>query len=144
MVENNAGSSKASKKLLEEVFFLKEPKKVSYKDAGKKTKIDKKQIRELNKYSIVKIDTSGKSEVSELDLEILDIATTLEKFGLEPRHLRMYDNFVNNEALMIYQVLAPYLKNQKKVEEKISDLTRSLQSLKKLLLKQALLEQFNK
>ncbi len=138
----NAGIEKqgTNRKDLEEAFYLQEPKKMSVAEAIKKSRISKKQLDELSNSSI--IDSNGNKEISELDLEILSISKSLSKFGIEPRHLKMYDNFANKEALFIYQITAPYSRNKKRLEENVSDLTRSLKKLKSILLRRALLDEF--
>ncbi len=139
----NAGIDKrsANRKDLEEAFYLEEPKKISVSDAIKKVRVNKKQIDDLVSFSI--IDSNGKQEITELDLEVLSIAKSLSKFGIEPRHLKMYNNFADKESLLIYQIVAPHAKNKKRLEENVSDLKRILKKLKTVLLKRALLEQFD-
>lgn len=136
------GSSAKLKK--DDGLGLKGLKEISLKEAIRKLRINKKQLAELKKYSIVDLGDgkNGQKTISELDFEILGIAKTLAKFGIEPRHLRMYENFVENEAVMIYQIAAPLAKNKRRFEEKVSDLTENFHSLKKVLLKRALLDIF--
>lgn len=143
LVEDGINSSSSTnRKHLEEAFYLHEPKKVKVSD---ESKVSKKQLDELSKYLTIDLNSSdGDKVINELDVELLDITKSLSKFGIEPRHLRSYDNFSDKEALMIYQIVAPLVKNKKMVEEKVSDLTRTLGKLKKILLKRALLKQFNK
>lgn len=123
---------------------LKEVKEISLKEAIRKLRLTKKQLDELKKYSIVDLGgaNNGQKMINDLDFEILGITKSLAKYGIEPRHLRTYENFIENEAMLIYQIAAPYIKNKRRFEEKVSDLTGSLQNLKKALLKRSLFELF--
>lgn len=141
----DSGQASESRKSLEGDFFSKQSKNVSVKEATRKVRLDKKQLDELNNYSIIKMDkTNGKATISELDVEILNIAKYLNKYGIEARHLRMYENFADKESLLVYQIIAPLAKNKRKLEEKASDLSNTLQNLKRILLKRAILKRVDK
>ncbi len=122
-------------------FRAKELKKYSLSDAAKKHRLSRKQIQELINYAIIKTDDNGgKKVLSELDLKILDIFKSLAKFGIEARHLKMFDNMSEKEAMLIFQIAAPLIKNKKRFEDKVTDISNSFQGLRKLLLERSLHE----
>jgi hypothetical protein len=82
-----------------------------------------------------------------IDLEILKLSRELQKFGLEPRHLRMYENFVDRETSFFQQILLPLLKQRgpdgiKRAKQLLSELTKLGERLKHLLLQRSLEEKF--
>jgi len=144
LIDKGVKPSPAKLKSLTEEF-PKERKKISLKEALRKAGLNKKQLQEFNKYSIVNLNgKNGQTELSELDVEILSIVKSLAKFGIEPRHLKSFENFTDKEALLIYQITAPLSKNQRRFEEKVSDLAKSFQSLKSALLKRSLADIIDK
>lgn len=144
LIDKGIKTSPAKLKSITEEF-PKELKKVSLKEALHKVGLSKKQLQEFNEYSIVNLSgKNGQAELSELDVEILSIVKSLSKFGIEPRHLKTFENFADKEALLIYQITAPLAKNQRRFEEKVSDLTKTFQGLKNALLKRSLSETIDK
>ncbi len=142
LIEQNADNGDTHKAISNN--YLEPPDNVSIKDALKKTGITKKQLEDFSGYfSITKKDNGEEQTISEIDVDILNIIKSLARFGIEPRHLKMYDNLVSKEALMIHQIVAPFAKNKRRLEEKVLDLTDALQNLQKLLLKKALLKEID-
>lgn len=106
------------------------------------------QIRSLEEFGIVKPRQSEGGKVFDpIDLEILKLTRELQKFGLEPRHLRMYENFVDRETSFFQQILLPLLKQRgpdgiKRAKQLLSELTKLGERLKHLLLQRSLEEKF--
>jgi DNA-binding transcriptional MerR regulator len=142
LIERGVNTSAAKIKDIDE-GLPKELKEVSVKEAVKKIGLNKKQLQELKGYSIVNLDDANEV-VSELDVEILNIVKSLSKFGVEPRHLRMFENSADNEAMLIYQIVAPHAKNKRRFEEKATELVNIFQNLKSILLKRSLIQLIDK
>ncbi|RJQ31114.1 MAG: MerR family transcriptional regulator [Actinobacteria bacterium] len=115
-----------------------------------KSKISTLSDKAMEDISGVKIErTQGllasKSKKDNFELQIKDINKSMAKFGIEQRHLKMYETFADREAMLFYQAVAPMIKNNsKKAEGKLSDLLRSSQHLKNILLEKALSELLKK
>ncbi len=77
------------------------------------------------------------------DVQVLRLAREFSRHGIEPRHLRMYENFADREALFFEQIVAPALK-QKDPEAKraaidsLVELANLSGELKDILLKNRL------
>ena len=101
-------------------------------------------IRELAEFSLVAI-ASGESgdEVSRTDVQIVHAAWELRRFGVEPRHLRMYENFADREAAFFSQILMPTFRHRtpdtkQKLSETLVEIGALTEELKGRLLRRAL------
>jgi DNA-binding transcriptional MerR regulator len=72
--------------------------------------LDDAGLAELESYGFLKpaITTSDRALFGEDALAIARVAQQFQKFGIEPRHLRMYYAFVEREANLFEQVLLQY------------------------------------
>ncbi len=105
--------------------------------------LDDAGLADLESYGLVKPTvTSGDRVLFDDDaLAIARVAQEFMKFGIEPRHLRMYRAFVEREASLFEQVLLPY-RRQRNPEAQ----ARSIETLAELAglgrqLRTALLQQ---
>lgn len=119
---------------------------IPLKDAKSKTSLSKKELDKLNKYHLLDLSGEGSSQtIDVLDLEVIEIAKALSSYGIEPRHLSMFENLAERESLLYYQITAPTAKRDfKKAEQQINELIKLSQQLKGVLLKKAILKQFGK
>ncbi|MDD3717076.1 MAG: MerR family transcriptional regulator [Actinomycetota bacterium] len=83
------------------------------------------------------------------DVKILRIAREFSRYGLEPRHMRMYENLTDREALSFEQIIAPTLKSKdpevrRKALDNLLQLVNLSRELKDLLLKNRVKEYFLK
>jgi len=105
-------------------------------------------VRELAEFSLVVIVSSpGGDALSRGDVEIAHVCWDLRKFGVEPRHLRMYETFSGREAALLSQILTPAFRHRTpetraKLVDAIDELTQLTEDLKSHLLKRALAEVF--
>lgn len=129
-----------------DVSLKKKGSKVSLSEARTKTHLTKKELEKLKEYHLLDLSKDGSKEtIDALDLEVIEVAKALSSYGIEPRHLMMYENLAEREALLFYQITAPKAKkNFKKAEEQVNELIKQSQHLKSVLLKKALLKQFSK
>jgi len=81
------------------------------------------------------------------DIKILRIAKEFSRYGLEPRHMRMYENLTDREAMAFEQIIMPALKSKdpeakRKALDNLLQLVNLSRELKDLLLKNRLKEYF--
>ncbi|HEY5540369.1 MAG TPA: MerR family transcriptional regulator [Coriobacteriia bacterium] len=105
-------------------------------------------IRELSEFSLVTIEKSdGADSIERADVQIVHAAWDLRKYGVEPRHLRMYENFSDREAALFSQILMPAFRHRTpeskvKLAETLTDLGNLTDDLKGRLLRRALARAF--
>ncbi len=85
--------------------------------------------------------------ISPDDFEIMRLVKEFSKFGIESRHLRLYETFAEREVAFLRQILLPLMKqrsaeNLKRRETTLNALLKHGDSLKRVLLKKALREYF--
>jgi hypothetical protein len=76
-------------------------------------------------------------------VQIVHAAWDLRRFGVEPRHLRMYENFADREAALFSQILMPTFRHRtadtkQKLGETLVELGALTDELKGRLLRRAL------
>lgn len=105
-------------------------------------------VRELAEFGLVRIVRGEKGdELAAGDVEVAHTCWDLRRFGVEARHLRMYDNFAEREAALFSQILSPAYRHRtpetrQKLVESISELTGLTDQLKRHLLKRAVAKAF--
>ena len=77
------------------------------------------------------------------DVAIAHACWDLRRFGIEPRHLRMYETFAEREAALFSQILMPALRHRtpearQKLDETLAELTGHHERAKRHLLERAL------
>jgi len=105
-------------------------------------------VRELAEFGIVEIaDGDAGESIDRADVASLHAAWDLRRFGVEPRHLRMYDTFAEREAALFTQILMPAFRHKtaesrQKLGETLSELGSLTDELKGRLLRRALAKAF--
>lgn len=74
------------------------------------------------------------------DLIVARIAREFIRFGIEPRHLKMFRQFADREALLLQQVVAPGMRHRspearKQASQSLSDLARLTRKLRHAFLR---------
>lgn len=101
-------------------------------------------IRELSEFGLVVVAKGDSGEeISRTDVQIVHAAWELRRFGVEPRHLRMYENFADREAAIFSQILMPAFRHRtpdtkQKLSETLVELGALTDELKSRLLRRAL------
>ncbi|HEX21765.1 MAG TPA: MerR family transcriptional regulator, partial [Actinobacteria bacterium] len=111
---------------------------IELEEALKRVGLKMDDVKSLANYSLLNIDETvdGKA-LSPVNYQIIKVYRALKGFGIEARHLRIYENFSNKEINLVRQILAPHLRhNSKKKREqskkelnKLVGLTDKLQQL---------------
>ena len=81
------------------------------------------------------------------DVKILRIAREFSRYGLEPRHMRMYENLTDREAMAFEQIITPALKSKdpeakRRAMDNLLQLVNLSRELKDLLLKNRVKQYF--
>jgi len=117
---------------------------VSFDLAPSKLHLSPDTINELLEYGIVSLRDGAEGKYfSPDDVKTLNIAKEFFRYGVEPRHLRMYIQFVGRESSFIEQIIRPQLqhKDPNTKRSAIKDLENLIslsQMFTEVLLRQAL------
>ncbi len=86
---------------------------VSFDLAPSKLHLSAETLNELVDYGIVTVREGPEGKYfSPDDVKVLSIAKEFFRYGVEPRHLRMYIQFVGREASFIEQIIRPQLQHK--------------------------------
>lgn len=101
-------------------------------------------VRELAEFGLLEISKGDHGdEIGKSDVAIVHAAWDLRRFGVEPRHLRMYETFAERESSFFSQILMPAFRHRtpetrQKLIETLTELTTLTDELKGRLLRRAL------
>lgn len=101
-------------------------------------------VRELAEFGLLEIVEGDRGdEIARGDVAIVHATWDLRRFGVEPRHLRMYETFADREAAFFSQILMPAFRHRtpetrQKLIEALTELTSLTDELKGRLLRRAL------
>lgn len=111
----------------------KKAKRVSIAKLMKETNTSEGSIKVLRNFSLLSADDSV-SELSSEEAEIIKVFSKLNKYGIEARHLRMYENLAQRETLIFQQILTPQIKhkNQKTRHKGLGDLQELIDLVEKM------------
>lgn len=105
-------------------------------------------VRELAEFGLVEIvEGEHGEEIGPSDVRIAHAAWDLRRFGIEPRHLRMYETFAEREATFFGQALMPAFRHRtpetrQKLVDTLGELSGLTNDLKSHLLRRALTRVF--
>jgi len=99
------------------------------------------ELEEFGLISVVRSDDSA--ELSRADVVVAHACWDLRRFGVEPRHLRMYETLAEREAAFFGQILMPAFRHRtpetrQKLVETLQELMSLTGDLKAHLLRRAL------
>ncbi len=123
---------------------LEEPGGVRLEDVPSTLGLPKSFIKELDEFGLITIEEGEEGpEIDRVDVQIAHIAWDLRRFGIEPRHLRMYETFAEREATLFSQILMPAFRHRtpetrQKLVETLGELMGLTADLKSDLLRRAL------
>ncbi len=102
-------------KLGEEFKLGYELKLYSIDDISKKFKLSQSFIIDLHENEIIDwSEENGKYVISTYDIEILELTSKLSKYGIQVRHLKLFENFAGRHSSFIQQIIYPLLMSSKK------------------------------
>jgi len=102
-------------KLGEEFKLGYELKLYSIDDISKKFKLSQSFIIDLHENEIIDwSEENGKYVLSTNDIEILKLVSKLSKYGIQVRHLKLFENFAGRHSSFIQQIIYPLLMSSKK------------------------------
>lgn len=105
---------------------------------SKKTGISIGKLEELQKYGLIQErQVSGEEIFTGTDLSIASLAKKLEKFGIGPRHLRMYVSAAERQAAVYKQIFGPKLNrstSSAKIRESVNEVKQTIEELEGFLL----------
>lgn len=121
---------------------------VSVDQLSKQTGIPVDFVRSLEGFGLIHVKAGEDGRMLDpLDAEIVKAAHAMTRYGLEPRHLRMYEVFAERQASFFAQILLP-AGRQKSPEARqrlvstLTDLAAGADILSKLLLRRVLSSEF--
>jgi DNA-binding transcriptional MerR regulator len=86
---------------------------ISFDLAPAKVGLALETIEELIDYGVVKVREGPEGRYfSPADMRVLTIAKEFLKYGVEPRHLRIFTQFVTRESAFIEQIIRPQLQHK--------------------------------
>lgn len=100
-------------------------------------------VRELASFGIVTLVKGERGEeLPGPDIGIVHTCWDLRRFGIEPRHMRMYETFAEREATFYQQILMPAMRHRtpearQKLIETLVDLMRKTSELKEHMVRRA-------
>lgn len=121
-------------------------KPLTLDELSARTAIAMETIRGMESFGLIKLIVyNDQPAVSPDDLEILMVFAELMKFGIEARHLRMYENLAQKESLLFQQILTPQIKHksQKLRQKSVTDLKEILaltERIRRAMLRKTLAE----
>jgi DNA-binding transcriptional MerR regulator len=101
-------------------------------------------IRELASFGIVElVKGAAGEELAGPDVAVAHTCWDLRKYGIEPRHLRMYEAFAEREATFFQQILMPQMRHRtpearQKLLETLGELEKGSAGLKQHMLRRAI------
>lgn len=106
-------------------------------------------IRELEEFGLIEL-AKGESgpELAGADIQIAHVCWDMRRFGVEPRHLRMYETFAEREGAFFSQILMPAFRHRtaetrQKLADTLGELTGLSEQLTAHLVRRALARTFD-
>jgi hypothetical protein len=117
---------------------------LSAEDLAAACGLDLAILRELQEYGLLVAGTvAGVEYFDEEALAVATVAAGFTRYGIEPRHLRLYKNAAEREAGFVEQVVLPLVRQRNpearaRAQETAEELTQLGQQLRGSLLRSAL------
>jgi DNA-binding transcriptional MerR regulator len=116
---------------------------LSFDELATASGLSAEHLRELEEYGLVRAHPlEGTVYFDEDDLLVAKIARDFGKYGIEPRHMRMYRHFADREAGLFEQAVVPHRASsndsRRRAVQSLSELAKLSKRLKHLLLRTSL------
>lgn len=105
-------------------------------------------IKELTEFGLITVQVGESGpELSRPDVQVAHICWDMRRFGVEPRHLRMYETFAEREAAFFSQILMPAFRHRtpetrQRLAETLGELTGLTEQLTSQLVRRSLARVF--
>lgn len=116
-----------------------ESEQTSLEEALAKTGLTAEAVKSLENFGLLRPKQTPEGKmVDSADMQVMRLYSELVKFGLEARHLRIYENFSNKETMLFQQILSPQLKHKnqetrRKIKSDLNHLVNLTEKLQRLL-----------
>lgn len=116
---------------------------VSLAEAAGRNGLSLEQIKSLESFGLIKpVDGADGKSLTRDDMQVAVNFGQLQRYGIEPRHLRMYVNFAQREALLFQQILSPQIKHKgqqwrQRAREDLRTLVQLTERIKRVLLQKS-------
>jgi DNA-binding transcriptional MerR regulator len=106
-------------------------------------------LRELIDYGLITAHAGAEGpQLGPSEIQIAHVAWDLRRFGVEPRHLRMYDHLAEREAALFGQILTPAYRHntpdsKARLAATLAEITKATGELKRELLRRSLASTFD-
>jgi hypothetical protein len=102
------------------------------------------EVADLEKFGLISAQVDGKSVSYDQDaVDVAQLSAGFRRYGIEPRHLRMYKVAADREAALFEQLIAPLLKQRRaeareQAVEMLEDLAELADDLRAAMVRAAL------
>ncbi len=123
---------------------LEDAETVPLDDAPSQLGLPTSFIKELAEYGLIELVDGAKGpELGRADVHIAHVCWDMRRFGVEPRHLRMYETFAERESTFFSQILMPAFRHRtpetrQRLVETLGELTELTEQLTSHLVRRAL------
>lgn len=113
---------------------------IPVQEAPQVTGLSMAEIEELEKFGIISSrEGSGGKIFEPSEVEKMNLCREFSHFGIQSRHLKMYQNFAEREASFLEQILLPLLKQKnpegrRKATQELTELVEYANKFKELML----------
>jgi len=120
------------------------PRRLTASELAQASGLSESDVEELGSYGILGgRSVGGVVHYGQSDVAIAELAAGFARFGIEPRHLRMYKHAADRESGFVEQLVLPLLKQRnpearKRASEMASELTRLGQGLRAAMVRRGL------
>ena len=115
---------------------------LSLEELASSSGVDAVRLQELEEYGLIEAQRVGRrAGYDEDDLLVARIARDFAKYGIEPRHLKMYRHFVDRELALFEQVVGPRSRTggpDGRRQQSMTELAKLSKRLKHILLRTSL------
>lgn len=101
-------------------------------------------VKELAEFNLIELVEGDRGKhIAGSDIRIAHVCWDMRRFGVEPRHLRMYETFAEREASFFSQILMPTFRHRtpetkQKLQETLGELSEQTRELTAHLLRRSL------
>lgn len=119
------------------------------KEIASKIGIPEQFFTQLEEFGLIKIDHVPQAHsISQQEIPVIQAAWKLTRYGVEPRHLRMYVTFAQRESAFFAQILHPTYRHKTpeskaKLNQTLLDIYAQTEKIKGELFKNALSEELS-